>query len=759
MEKDLKTITGEITNYIFESEDSMYKVAKLDTEDGEITITGSFPHLDEGLTYDFIGHFKENKYGHQFAVETYNKSKSFSKDGLISYLSSDKFYGIGEKLASNIVEALGTDCIDVILKDPNVLYDIKGLTKAKAQILYDALQRNNAEEQVFIKLYGFGLTSKMVSRLYEVYGVKAANIIEENPYTLIKDVEGYGFKKCDNLAMSLGIDKKDMKRLKASVFFTINNVCYNYGFTFLTEKQLINSTLGLLQDPEIEASLIEDAVMALIEEKKLVSLDDRIYDTRLYNAENKVRDKLIKIYNTKGNIKKKEKVEEALSYVEGEMGIEYTPMQKEAIINALSNKLSIITGGPGTGKSTILKGIINTYSRLFDMPIGSDDFSYKVIMAAPTGRAAKRMAEATLFKASTIHRALGYTTDGNFLHDSLNPLTCSLLIIDEASMLDILLASNLFDALLGSCQIILVGDANQLPAVGPGNVLQDLINTSIFKVSKLNQIMRQAKDSNIIRLSSMVMEKRIDYRIFSAKKEVFLFNYESKNIIDGIIRMLDNFIDKGGDLFSGIQILAPMYNGVAGIDEINRKIQEKYNKEEKTLVRGDKIFKKGDKVLQLKNDRELDIMNGDIGRIIDIVKEEEKDVLMINFDDRMIKYPASNLDSLSLAYAISIHKSQGSEFQNVILPMVLSYRIMLKPKLFYTAITRAKEKLIILGSTEAMDTAIHAQDDVRQTSLAQRINDASNVKFEVKINDPEIPFETLGEYDMDGITPYTFMDN
>ena len=425
MEKELKTITGEITNYIFESEDSLYKVAKLDTADGEITITGSFPHLDEGLAYDFTGYFKENKYGLQFQVQSYNKSKSFSKDGLISYLSSDKFYGIGEKLATNIVDALGTECIDIILKDPNVLYDIKGITKAKAQILYDALQRNNAEEQVFIKLYGFGLTSKMVSKLYEAYGIKAANIIEENPYTLINDVEGYGFKKCDKLAMSLGINKKDLMRLKAAVVFTLNNVCYNYGFTFLTEKQLINSTLGLLQDQEITTEDISDAIFKLIEDKKLVSLDDRIYDFRLYKAENSVRDNLIKIYNGKSNIKKKDKVEEALAYVEGEMGINYTPMQREAIVNALSNKLSIITGGPGTGKSTILKGIINTYSKLYDIPIGSDDFSYKVLMAAPTGRAAKRMSETTLFKASTIHRALGFSIDGSFLHDELNPLTCS----------------------------------------------------------------------------------------------------------------------------------------------------------------------------------------------------------------------------------------------------------------------------------------------------------------------------------------------
>ncbi len=256
----------------------------------------------------------------------------------------------------------------------------------------------------------------------------------------------------------------------------------------------------------------------------------------------------------------------------------------------------------------------------------------------------------------------------------------------------------------------------------------------------------------------MILQKRIDYRIFSTKREVFYYPYESKNIIDGIIKILDNYLAKGGDLFSGIQILAPMYNGVAGIDEINRRIQEKYNQNEKMIVRDDKLFKVDDKVLQLKNDRDLDIMNGDIGKIMDIVKDNEKDYLLINFDDRVIKYPTSNLDSLQLAYAISIHKSQGSEFQNVIMPIVKSYNIMLKPKLIYTGITRAKSKVIILGQNEALDYALSQMDDTRQTTLAIRLNEDSNRKVVEKILDPEIPFDDLGEYDMEGITPYTFMN-
>ncbi len=578
MDNELLKLSGEIKNYIYENDESMYKVAKIISEDDEIIITGSFPHLDEGLTYDFLGYYKDNpKYGRQFFVHSYSKSESYSIDGLISYLSSERFYGIGEKLATNIVDTLGTNCIEVILNNPDSLNDVKGITKSKAQIIFDALSRGQAEEQIFIKLYSFGLTSKMVGRLYEKYGSKVLNIIEENPYTLIRDIDGFGFKRCDNLALNLGFAKNDIRRLKAAVNFTLSNICYNYGFTFLTYKQLLNSTIKLLSDSDILDSDIDLAIQELLADSKLVSEDERIYDNALYKAENIVKDKLIKINKNTTNILKRDEVTKALDYVEENLNILYTPMQKEAIVSSLSNKISIITGGPGTGKSTVIKGILYTYAKAHNLDITSDEFQYKVMLAAPTGRAAKRMTEATGYFATTIHKTLGYSIDGEFQHDALSPLTANLLIIDETSMVDILLAKNLFDALLSTCQIILVGDSNQLPAVGPGNVLLDLINSNVFKTIKLNQIMRQVEGSDIIKLSNMILQKRIDYRIFGIKKEVFYYPYESKGIVDGIMKMLDNYLSKGGDLFNGIQILAPMYNGVAGIDEINRRIQEKYN--------------------------------------------------------------------------------------------------------------------------------------------------------------------------------------
>ena len=757
--EDKKTIIGVIDNYIYESKDSLYKVCELILEDeSTVIIVGSFPRLDEGLAYEFRGYYKEHtKYGRQFCVESYAKSDSFTKAGLLNYLSSGKFYGIGPKIALNIINKLGLDCINKILEDPENLNDISGLTKPKAEALYNVLKDNYESEQCFIQLYSFGLTSKMVSRLYDKYGNDAANKVLENPYRLIEEVDGFGFKKSDNLALNLGLEPTDIKRVKAAIIYTLNYVCYQNGFTYLTKEQLINSAKGLLNNLDIFDQDYIDALEELIMDKKLIEEDNRIYDVILYNAEVSVKNKILKLNETKSKFKRDE-IKEALAYIKELVEIEYTGLQEEAIINSLSNKLSIITGGPGTGKSTILRGILLCYAKLLDISPTDDEFSYKVCMVAPTGRAAKRMADATNHKATTIHKALGYNYNESFTKDENNPMTCSLLIVDESSMLDIVLASQLFRALPNRCHVILLGDSNQLPSVSPGNVLADLINTSIFKTTKLTQIMRQAADSDIISLSQMVLQERINYSILSKKREIFFYDRDTKDSLDLILSILDNFISKGGDLQNQIQILAPMYAGVAGIDALNSAIQDRFNHdEEKMIVRENKIFKRNDKVLQLKNDSILDIMNGDIGKIVDIVKIDDKDALLIDFDGRVVTYYASELDNLTLAYAISVHKSQGSEFDNVILPILPSYQIMLRKKLIYTAITRAKKKLIIIGKIDSLDRSIRQLDNLRQTSLYQRIEN-KEIRLEDKIYDPNIPFDTLGEYDMDGITPYSFME-
>ena len=752
-------LIGSIDHYIFMSEDSLYKVALVVTEDDEeVLIVGSFPVLEEGLNYEFVGFYKEHpKYGRQFSVSSYAKSQNFTKDGLIAYLSSEKFFGIGPKLVSNIVDELGLDCIEKILKDDSVLDKVYQMTKSRKEVISTVLKENYANEQVFIRLYGYGLSNTMVYRLYEVYGIDAANIVEENPYILIYEVEGFGFKKTDQLALRLGFKENDLLRLKEALRYTLNAVCYQQGYTFLTENQLINSSLGLLQNnPIITYDDMKYALDDMVNDGKIIKEEDRYFDCVLHKAEVRLSGRIRKSKDFKFKPFSKEKIKDALIKVQSKLNITYTDLQCEAIINALSNKLSIITGGPGTGKSTIINGVLHCYAILNDLVFPCDELDMKVVMMAPTGRAAKRMTEVTNFKASTIHKALGYNYEGGFSASEDSPLSYSLAIIDEASMIDISLAASLFAALPLSCQVILVGDENQLPSVGPGNVFHDLIQSKVFNTVKLYQIMRQAKDSNIIKLSNMVFNERIDYRILSEKKEVYYYPCEAKNMKDMLFKMMDAYLKNDGDIHSGIQILIPMYAGVAGIDAVNEAVSKRYNDSDVMIVRDNQIIKKNDKVLQLKNDPELGIMNGDIGKVIEITKIKDKDVLLIDFDGKVVTYPAKDLDNLRLAYAISIHKSQGSEYDNVIMPIMPSYYMMLRKKIIYTGITRAKKKLILLGSIDTLNQAITTEEPIRQTALVNRLVESKcNI---IKILDSQIPFDTLGEYDMDGISPYSFME-
>lgn len=759
---DIEIIKGTIDKYIYTANDSLYKVAAITTEDlKEVVIVGFFPLLDENLNYEFTGYYKEHsKYGKQFFVESYSKSKYNSEDGLISYLSSDKFKGIGPKTAEKIVEVIGPDLINKILADKSVLNEVPNLNQAKKDFIYETIKGNYVSEQVLIELYSFGLSAKMVYKMYEKYSINAANKIKENPYRLIYEVDGFGFRKSDVLALKMNIAYDDKRRIKEAIIYTLKTVCYQNGFTFLSSIQLINSAtelLNKLSKDVLSKDVIESTLNEMATIGQIVKEDGRIFDKVLYQAEVRLANKiklLLEKNKTDRNFSK-EKIADAVLKSESEIKIQYTSSQKDAISRSLSEKMSVITGGPGTGKTTIIKGIIQSYAMLKNEKHLSETFQAKVLLSAPTGRAAKRMSEATGFKATTIHKALGYNYEGFFTADEKSPLYAELIIIDEASMIDIMLADSLFNAIPFNAKIIIVGDANQLPSVGPGNFLHDLIQSKILKVTRLNEILRQASNSDIIRLSHQILESRIDYSLFKLKKELFFYDSDTQGVSEKIITILDNFIASGGDLINDIQILIPIYASIAGIDYINNVIQNRYNKNTTFITRGERIFKIDDKVLQLVNRPEYDIMNGDIGVIKDIKKIDDNEYLYIEFDGRIIKYPANNIDELSLAYAISIHKSQGSEYKNVIMPVVGSYSIMLRQKIIYTAITRAKEKLIIVGKYNSILNAIKTPDTLRQTSLVVRLNAEKTTK--VRIDDPNIPFDTLGEENMEDIDPYKFM--
>ena len=770
-------IKGIVKSIVFESIDSLYKVLSVSQDDDTISVVGYFPQIDLEGYYEFEGDsIIHPKYGFQFQAKSYVSLNHTTIDGVISYLSSPKFRGIGEVSAKKIVDTLGLDAIEKIKKDENCLTSIKGISKAKAHDIYLAIKENEVAEAIYIKLYSYNLTPYMANVIYSKYLDLTIEKIEENPYILIYDLRGYGFKRCDDLALKIGFKENNPLRIQEAILYSINDRIERSGDTFLTLDQVLNLTVSLLNSRSKEYKFSEEDINLYIDElvmdERIKKVENRIYPIYLYNAETNVANKILDLLNYKYDKPNTNKLNDLIKKVSEVLKIELTDEQKNAIKVSAQNKISIITGGPGTGKTTIMKALLYVLSGLQNVDIFDSIFSNQVLLLAPTGRASKRLMMQTNMNAQTIHRALEYNEFGGFNKDGTNKLSQTIIIIDESSMIDIQLLSHLLDAILINSKIIFVGDSDQLPSVGAGNVLEDLINSKLIPISRLSQILRQKSDSDIIKLSQMVNNKNIDYNIFKNKKEAFFYPQEEINVVPLIIKILEKYLETKGDIFYDMQILAPMYSSRCGIDELNRIIQERFNKSEKFIKAGEHIFKENDKVLQLVNNPELKIMNGDVGIIKMIQKTDDGTFLYIDFDNNIVKYPLANISDLTLGYAISIHKAQGSEYKNVILPIVSSFRIMLKKKLIYTAITRAKEKIIIIGDYKALNNALYQDLDIRQTSLTRLINPSLYKKEEslskslennkdisyIKINDSLSAFEYIRE-DLNGLTPFDFLDN
>ncbi len=711
----MEELKGVFVSEIYKAPDSAYKVVLVKANNKNYTLSGNLPLLEEGLSYVFYGDFVNHpKYGKQFKVTSYKRIKD-TKAGLITYLSSDKFYGIGKKTATKLVEILGEDALLLITKNKEVLDKIPNLTKAKKQLIYEEVKANSEEDATYIELYNYGLTPKMANKLYEQYGTNTLNLIKENPYRLIYDVVGFGFKKADNLAMSLGINADNEIRIKEAILYTLTNSCYQDGNCYILVNDLIKMTNNYLN---IDTKLIIDSLEELKDKRRLVQKDTKVYPNVLYNAEFKVAQYLKQLANAPFRQYEKAKIEQALKSVEASNSFSYTVKQKETLAKILNDKVAIITGGPGTGKTTIVKGIIKMFNKLNNV---KNDPS--ILLLAPTGRAAKRLKEANGLEAYTIHKALGYDYTGEFSFNEFNRLPYDLIIIDEASMIDIELAYHLLEAINTFSQVIFIGDENQLPSVGPGEFLHDLINSKAFSIYRLTEVMRQVADSNIIKLANMILNQNLDFNIFKEHREVFFYQADKTNLLNVIKRIMDNYLSKG-NVLNNLQILIPLYQGVVGINEVNKFIQTNYNPHKEVMIKhGDLTFYPDDKVLQLQNDPEKSIMNGDIGYIVDIFA----DSVGVDFTGKIVRLASSDLDNLTLAYAISIHKSQGSEYENVIFPILSSYSLMLKRKLIYTAITRAKQKLIILGDLELLKHKSKIKEQLRNTSLMEFLEEKKEI--------------------------------
>ena len=755
-------IVGEIIRYIFENSDNNYRIFLVGDESGNTyTLNGYLVRLDEEITYEFeCEEVNHPKYGLQYKVLSYQSVIDNSKEGIITYLSSNLFPGVGLKCAQKIYEALGDKCLEIIETDPNSLDKVKGMTNGQKQTVYTKILENRVIEKIFVKLYQIGLTNKMVMKLYEKYQYETLDFIEKNPYQLIYDLEGFGFKKADELAMKLGFSVDNKERLKALLVFTMNNISNQYGLTYMNSNQLVTTAYNYaLTDTNIVIDHLYSILNETVSDKKLVIENDRVYLPGIYYSEVRISKKLNQILSLPKTKVKIDKIETLLLDFEKINSISLSKEQKEAILTALTNRVSIVTGGPGTGKTTIVKAIVQLYCSLNGFSPYDDEAVGHILLCAPTGKASKRITEQTLFKSSTIHKALGYNFENEFIFNSQNNLPHRLIVIDEVSMIDTILAANLLDAIGVNASVVFVGDAFQLPSIAPGAVLDDLINSKMVPTTYLKTIYRQGRTSNIVKLADMVKEGVVDFNIFNSDNDLLYFPCHQNEVLAKINETVKIHMDYGYSLYDDIQILAPMYKGISGIDAINVSISNCFNVDYTFTVESkDKTFKQGDKVIQLVNSSELKIMNGDIGVINSYslvqVDDREREVYDVDFTETNVKLDKKDFDNLNLAYAVSIHKSQGSEYKLVILPMFKSYSVMLKRKLIYTAITRAKEKLIIIGDINAFYQGLNEIEKNRQTSLALRLNPVQNKK---KINDPDIPFDELGEINMEGITPYSFM--
>lgn len=727
-------IEGIVESIKFRNEENGYTVANFSTFEDDIIIVGKFLNINTGENLKVKGELTASKYGEQFAVESYETIEPKTKKGVIKYLSSGLIKGVGPVTAKLIVDRFGLDTLDIIEFNPEKLLSVKGISKRKAAAISDSFLDVREMQNAMIFLQTYNMSSNLAIKIYDFYRNATVEIVKKNPYQLVEDINGVGFISADKIATSMGIAKDSQFRVRAGILYLLDEASEKNGHTFMYRAQIDAMLAKLLElDADICSEISLKVYDVLVKENviKLFWQDKKeiIAASRMYNTEKAVGAKLA-ILNA-SSLSDNIDVSSEISMFEDRNKIKLHSDQKNAIQTAVNSGFSVITGGPGTGKTTIISCLIE----IFKMQ------QKEVLLMAPTGRAARRLTETTAYPASTIHRALeiNFKQDtGMFVYNESNPFPADVIIVDEVSMVDISLMNSLLKAISKGAKLVLVGDKDQLPSVGPGNVLADILESGIIPISELTKIYRQEDNSLIISNAHLINQSVMP--ILDNKSSDFFFeakedNMESfKTIIDLATRRLPNYLNTSIDGMK-LQVLAPLKAGVCGVENLNQSLQDKINPADvrkKELKIGMSTLREGDKVMQIANNYNLTwerkvegshvdeegkgVFNGDVGYIIDI--NDQTGEVKIKFDDgRIVIYPRSELSQINLAYAITIHKSQGSEFDVVIIPIFAGPALILTKNLIYTAVTRAKKMVVLVGDKVALARMIKNTHTAKRYTL------------------------------------------
>lgn len=702
----LRCVVERIT---FQNAENGYSVMKVKVKgyDDLVTLVGNLLEVPAGAVLLCEGEWRVDKrYGQQFQCETWEEVMPATAYGIEKYLGSGLVKGIGPKFAKLIVGHFGTDTIEVIETDIERLYEVPGISKKRVEKIRESWEKQKDIKNVMLFLQGFGVSTAYAAKIYRQYGKESIDNVKENPYRLADDIWGIGFKTADGIARKMGYEMNDERRLRSGLIYTLNQLA-DEGHCYAEEEQLIATAKQLL---EADEECIRTAMTHAIETEDLMLDGTAIYLPPFYYAECGTANRLNTLVHTKeaGSIFT---ARFDLAKLQRETGIEYDEVQVEAIRQAIASKVMVLTGGPGTGKTTTTKAIIAALQSA----------GMRILLAAPTGRAAKRMSEATGMEAKTIHRLLEYNPQDGYKRNDENPLEGDALIVDECSMIDIILMNNLTKALPTTMRLVLVGDIDQLPSVGAGNVLRDIIDSGVIPVVRLTRIFRQAQSSRIV-MSAHAINRGCFPDISNGQHTDFFFmkQEEPEKVAETIVSLVRDRLPKAyRQPNANIQVLTPMQRGVVGAANLNVALQQALNHNTAALVRGGYTFKEGDRVMQLRNNYDKDVYNGDLGYVRSVDMER---TLTVDFDGQMVEYEASELDELTLAYATTIHKSQGSEYPIVVMPVLMTHYVMLQRNLIYTGITRAKKICVLVGQTKALAYAIHNMKVLkRNTRLKERL--------------------------------------